>query len=80
MGPKTRILGEPTESIQPSIIKGIERAIHALAETGEMAILRVEHYYDSLADHYLMMERGEIIARGRGTEVDKDGIKGMLAV
>ena len=60
-GPKLLILDEPTEGIQPSIIKDIERAIRALAETGEMAILLVEQYYDfarSLADHYLLMERG----------------------
>jgi urea transport system ATP-binding protein len=68
-GPKLLILDEPTEGIQPSIIKDIERAIRALAETGEMAILLVEQYYDfarSLADHYLLMERGEIISRGAG--------------
>ena len=61
MGPKLLILDEPTEGIQPSIIKDIERAIRALAGTGEMAILLVEQYYDfarSLADQYLVMERG----------------------
>ena len=46
MGPKLLILDEPTEGIQPSIIKDIERAIRMLAETGEMAILLVEQYYD----------------------------------
>ena len=67
MEPKLLILDEPTEGIQPSIIKDIERAIRALAATGEMAILLVEQYYDfarSLADQYLVMERGEIVARG----------------
>ena len=67
MQPRLLILDEPTEGIQPSIIKDIERAIRALAATGEMAILLVEQYYDfarSLADQYLVMERGEIIARG----------------
>src|SRR5262245_8076576 len=61
MKPRLLILDEPTEGIQPSIIKEIERAIRALAATGEMAILLVEQYYDfarSLADQYLVMERG----------------------
>ena len=75
------ILDEPTEGIQPSIIKEIERVIRALAATGEMAILLVEQYYDfarSLADHYLVMERGEIVARGAGANMDRDGIKSLL--
>jgi urea transport system ATP-binding protein len=83
MGPKLLILDEPTEGIQPSIIKDIERAIRALAATGEMAILLSEQYYDfarSLADQYLVMERGEIIARGAGTDMERDGVKGLLAV
>ncbi|MDX1374290.1 MAG: ATP-binding cassette domain-containing protein, partial [Burkholderiales bacterium] len=83
MEPALLILDEPTEGIQPSIIKDIERAIRALAATGEMAILLVEQYYDfakSLADQYLVMERGELIARGRGADMDRDGVKGLLAV
>ena len=83
MGPKLLILDEPTEGIQPSIIKDIERAIRALAGTGELAILLVEQYYDfarSLADQYLLMERGEIIARGSGADMDRDNVRGMLAV
>jgi urea transport system ATP-binding protein len=82
-GPKLLILDEPTEGIQPSIIKDIERAIRTLAQTGEMSILLVEQYYDfakSLADHYLVMERGEIIARGEGANMDKDGVRELLAV
>jgi urea transport system ATP-binding protein len=81
MGPKLLILDEPTEGIQPSIIKDIERAIRAL--TGELAILLVEQYYDfakSLADQYLVMERGEIIARGAGGDMDRDNVRGLLAV
>jgi len=83
MGPKLLILDEPTEGIQPSIIKDIERAIRTLAETGEMAILLVEQYYDfarSLADNYLVMERGEIVMRGRGAEMEQDRVKEALAV
>ena len=83
MGPKLLILDEPTEGIQPSIIKDIERAIRMLAETGEMAILLVEQYYDfaeSLADQYLLMERGEFIMRGRGEDMPRDGVREALAV
>jgi urea transport system ATP-binding protein len=82
-GPKLLILDEPTEGIQPSIIKDIERAIRALAEEGSMAILLVEQYYDfarSLADQYLVMERGEIIKRGSGADMEKDGVRELLAV
>jgi urea transport system ATP-binding protein len=81
--PKLLILDEPTEGIQPSIIKDIERAIRSLAASGDMAILLVEQYYDfarSLADQYLVMERGEIVAQGAGTDMDKDGVRGLLAV
>jgi len=83
MKPRLLILDEPTEGIQPSIIKEIERAIRSLAATGEMAILLVEQYYDfarSLADQYLVMERGEIVARGAGADMDKDGVRKLLAV
>jgi urea transport system ATP-binding protein len=82
-GPKLLILDEPTEGIQPSIIKDIERAIRSLAGTGEMAILLVEQYYDfarSLADQYLVMERGEIVMRGQGADMDADGVRAALAV
>ena len=83
MKPSLLILDEPTEGIQPSIIKEIERAIRTLASTGEMAILLVEQYYDfarSLADQYLVMERGEIVARGRGADMDADGVRRRLTV
>ena len=83
MKPRLLILDEPTEGIQPSIIKEIERAIRALAASGEMAILLVEQYYDfarSLADQYLVMERGEIVARGSGSDMERDGVKRLLAV
>ena len=83
MRPRLLIVDEPTEGIQPSIIKEIERAIRALAATGEMAILLVEQYYDfarSLADQYLVMQRGEIVARGRGADMDADAVRGLLTV
>jgi urea transport system ATP-binding protein len=83
MGPKLLILDEPTEGIQPSIIKDIERAIRALAASGDMAILLVEQYYDfarSLADQYIVMERGEILKKGAGADMERDGVKALLAV
>jgi urea transport system ATP-binding protein len=82
-GPRLLILDEPTEGIQPSIIKDIERAIRSLAAEGNMAILLVEQYYDfaeSLADQYLVMERGEIIKRGEGKDMAADGVRELLAV
>jgi urea transport system ATP-binding protein len=81
--PKILILDEPTEGIQPSIIKDIERAIRMLAEEGGMAILLVEQYYDfarSLAGQYLLMERGEFIKRGAGADMEQDGVRDLLAV
>ena len=83
MEPALLVLDEPTEGIQPSIIKDIERVIRALAAEGRMAILLVEQYYDfarSLADRYLVMERGEIVKRGDGGEMERDGVRELLAV
>jgi urea transport system ATP-binding protein len=83
MQPKLLILDEPTEGIQPSIIKEIERVIRRLVEAGEMAILLCEQYYDfarALADHYVVMSRGEVVKTGRGADMDADGVRGYLAV
>ena len=108
MNPTMLILDEPTEGIQPSIIKDIgyairvvaqrrqlaasaaveereevKEAIRKVAETGSVAILLVEQYYDfarDLADHYLLMERGEFIMRGLGCNMDSDGVREALAV
>ena len=83
MNPKLLILDEPTEGIQPSIIKDIERVIRSLAQSGEMAILLVEQYYDfaqSLADHYVVMARGEVIKSGRGADMERDRVKELLSV
>jgi len=81
--PKLLILDEPTEGIQPSIIKDIERVIQDLARRGDMAILLVEQYYDfarSLADQYIVMQRGAIVQSGRGADMDKDDVRGRLAL
>ncbi len=82
-GPRLLILDEPTEGIQPSIIKDIGRVIRMLADQGEMAILLCEQYYDfaqELADEYLVMERGEVIARGPGSEMESKGIRNLVAI
>ena len=81
--PSLLILDEPTEGIQPSIIKDIERAIRKLVTGGQMAILLVEQYYDFaklLADHYIVLSRGEIVARGDGAAMDKEALRAHLAV
>jgi urea transport system ATP-binding protein len=81
--PKLLILDEPTEGIQPSIIKDIGRVIRMLADRGDMAILLVEQYYDfaeELADDYLVMERGEFIARGLGKDMQADGVRQLVAI
>jgi urea transport system ATP-binding protein len=83
MKPKILILDEPTEGIQPSIIKDIERVIRGLAQRGDMAILLVEQYYDfakELADHYVVLQRGEVVKSGAGAEMDADGVRGYLSV
>ena len=83
MNPKLLILDEPTEGIQPSIIKDIERAIRSLADSGEMAILLVEQYYDfaeSLAGHYVVMSRGEVVKSGKGADMARDNVKALLSV
>ena len=82
-GPKLLILDEPTEGIQPSIIKDIGRVIRMLADRKTMAIVLVEQFYDfaaELADQYLVMERGEIIARGPGSEMEAKGVRQMMSI
>ncbi len=74
MQPKLLILDEPTEGIQPSVIKDIGRVTRLLLERGDMAILLVEQYYDfarALADRYLVMSRGEIVMSGVDMEADQ---------
>ncbi len=82
-GPKLLMLDEPTEGIQPSIIKDIGRVIRTLADRGNMAIVLVEQYYDfaaELADQYLVMERGEIVARGAGQAMEADGVRQKMSI
>jgi urea transport system ATP-binding protein len=77
------VLDEPTEGIQPSIIKDIGRVIRMLAGRGDMAILLCEQYYafaEELADDYLVMERGEVIATGLGSEMQSQGIRQLVSI
>jgi urea transport system ATP-binding protein len=83
MKPKLLILDEPTEGIQPSIIKEIERVIKALSESGDMAILLVEQYFDfarELADQFVILRRGEIVKKGLGSEMDAEELRSFLVV
>jgi len=82
-GPKLLLLDEPTEGIQPSIIKDIGRVIRMLADRATMAIVLVEQYYDfaaELADQYLVMERGEVVARGLGRDMARDGVRERMSI
>jgi urea transport system ATP-binding protein len=81
--PKLLILDEPTEGIQPSIIKEIGRVIERLAAQGEMAILLVEQYFEfarDLAAAYVVMQRGEVVLSGRQSEMDETAVRDYLTV
>lgn len=81
--PRLLILDEPTEGIQPSVIKEIGVVIKKLAARGDMSILLVEQFYDfaaELADQYLVMSRGEIVQQGRGETMEADGVRGLVAI
>jgi len=81
--PRLLILDEPTEGIQPSIIKDIGRVIRMLADRGDMAILLVEQYYDfarELADQYVVMERGAVLAQGQGVNMETDGVRSLVGI
>ena len=81
--PRVLILDEPTEGIQPSIIKDIGRVIRMLADRGDMAIVLVEQYYDfaqELADQYVVMERGAIVASGLGKDMESNGVRKLVAI
>jgi urea transport system ATP-binding protein len=81
--PKLIILDEPTEGIQPSIIKDIERVIRLLRERGDIAILLCEQYFDfarALADRFVVLSRGEVVAKGAKEEMDSPEVRRHLAV
>lgn len=79
--PRLLLLDEPTEGIQPSIVKSIEAAIASLK--GRMSILLVEQYYDfarSLADRYVVLNRGAVVAAGLGADMDRDDVSRFLSI
>ncbi|WP_034298130.1 urea ABC transporter ATP-binding subunit UrtE [Herbaspirillum sp. RV1423] len=81
--PKLIILDEPTEGIQPSIIKDIGRVISLLRQRGDIGILLCEQYFDfarELADTFVVMSRGEVVASGTQAEMDNEDVKRHLAV
>ena len=81
--PKLLILDEPTEGIQPSIIKDIGRALVHLRRRGEMAILVVEQYFEwarDIADDYAVMDRGAVVLSGTRTEMDEAQVRGRMTV
>src|SRR5579862_4119894 len=81
--PRLLILDEPTEGIQPSIIKDIGRVIAMLAQAGTMAILLVEQYFEfarALADRYVVMERGEVVLSGQSSDMVEADVRRYLTV
>ena len=77
------LLDEPTEGIQPNVIQDIGRVIRHRAHDKGLAVVLVEQFYDfaaELADRYLLMQRGEIVIRGRGADMAADGVKDRLAI
>ena len=81
--PRLLVLDEPTEGIQPSIIKDIQNVISILRQQGEMAIVLVEQYFDfarALADNYAVMDRGEVILSGRGDEMVEEDVRRHMTV
>lgn len=81
--PRVLILDEPTEGIQPSIIKDIGKVIEQLVSAGEMSIVLVEQFYDfaeELADNYTVMSRGKVIAQGPGHEMADKDIQDLVAI
>src|ERR1700681_2046065 len=81
--PRLLVLDEPTEGIQPSIIKEIGRVIEQLVARGDMAILLVEQYFDfvhELADTFAVMDRGQIVLSGTRAEMDPEKVHRHLTV
>jgi len=81
--PELIILDEPTEGIQPSIIQDIGRCLRKLVDEMGITVLLVEQYYDfakELSDNYIVMSRGEVIAQGRGADMDVNDVQGMISV
>ena len=83
MRPKLLVLDEPTEGIQPSIIKDIGRVLELLRSQGQMAILLVEQYLDfakALGDRLAVMDRGQVVLSGTADELDDADVRRYLTV
>jgi urea transport system ATP-binding protein len=83
MRPKLLLLDEPTEGIQPSIIKDIGRAITYLRSLGEIAIVLVEQYFDfarELGDHFVAMDRGSVVYAASNDNLDETALRRALAL
>jgi urea transport system ATP-binding protein len=83
MRPRLLLLDEPTEGIQPSIIKDIGRAISYLRGLGNMAIVLVEQYLDfakELGDQFVVMDRGAVVYACRRADMDEGALKRALAI
>ena len=81
--PRLLVLDEPTEGIQPSIIKDIGRAISYLRHRGDMAIVLVEQYFEfarELADSFILLERGEVVMSGGPKELEGDTVRDRMAI
>ncbi|WP_454915776.1 urea ABC transporter ATP-binding subunit UrtE [Xanthobacter sediminis] len=81
--PRLLLLDEPTEGIQPSIIKDIGRAVSYLRDRGDMAIVLVEQYFEfarELADTFILMDRGEVVASGDRSGLDGDDVRRLMAI
>lgn len=83
MKPRLLILDEPTEGIQPSIIKDIHNVITILKQQGEMAIILVEQYFEfarDLGDSYAVMDRGEVVLSGEISTMNEPEVRKYLTV
>ena len=81
--PRVLVLDEPTEGIQPSIIKDIGRVIKDLGHQGDMAIVLVEQFYEfaeELADNYTVLSRGQVVAQGAGEDMANNHIQELVAI
>jgi len=81
--PQLIIFDEPTEGIQPSVIKDIGRVISLLKQRGDMAIVLCEQYFDfarELADDFIVLSRGNVVASGNAAQMDGEDVKRHLAV
>ncbi len=81
--PRLLILDEPTEGIQPSIIQDIGRAISYLRDTGDMAIVLVEQYFEfarDLADSFTVLDRGEVVVLGNKADMNETDVRRHLTV